>query len=207
MSDDLLPNDEDHALIGALPEGVIAERIERCMALARSIAGRITARFRILDYGVEYDDVLSGALFGAWKAAVRFDATRGASLTTHAFQWIERYAILAARVDAGLTTRGDGVRTEVMPTESFGAADQESDGILLVDPHALDAEQITDAVVARRAVAELPEQERQVVYLTYWRDLGPTEAGRQIGVTRKLSRKILDRAHADMRASLMGATA
>lgn len=179
----------------------VESRILELTGLARRIAGRVTASFRADGYGVEFDDVMSGALYGAWKAAESYDPTRGTKLTTHAFDWIKRYAVLAARRDAGLPSRVDGATLHFEPIPEHG----DEEGPEYPATALPDGEVLTVGVVVREAVAGLPELDRQVVYLTYWKDLGPTEVGRVLGFGKTRARAVLARAHGTMREYLQAA--
>ena len=60
----------------------------------------------------------------------------------------------------------------------------------------------TDAVDAHRALAQLSEQQRAVVYLTYWEDLQPAQIATLLHVTEGTVRKQLARARDRLRRIL-----
>lgn len=60
----------------------------------------------------------------------------------------------------------------------------------------------TSAIAARAALAILSEQQRSVVFLTYWVDLSPTEIAAELGVSEGTIRKQLARARARLREDL-----
>jgi len=58
------------------------------------------------------------------------------------------------------------------------------------------------SIDAHRALAELSEQQRTVVYLTYWEDLAPTQIAELLDVSEGTVRKQLARARDHLRRIL-----
>lgn len=178
--------------------------IAEVATVARSIAGRVAASFRARGFNVEFDDAFSGAMFGAWKAAQSYQDDKGTKPSTWAYQWCERYATLSANEAAGLTaSRGDGfgpmssVDAAFRPTEDGDEIPGEP-----ADPYALVGDRVAVTVAVRAAVAELPEDQRSIVFATYWQGMGPTEIGKVVGRSKSGVRLILGRAHTTLRAAL-----
>lgn len=182
------------------------ELIRSAMPLARSIANDVSRTFRERGWAVDFDDAYSGALYGVWKAAQKFQADRGAKFTTWAHPWARRYATTSANQAAGLTaSRGDGL-TNVHSLEVALAGGQDDPDAALdpVDRTAPDAECLTAGVAVREAVAELPGSEREVVFLSYWQGLGPTQVGNAVGLSKSGARFTLGKAHDRLRTALEG---
>lgn len=172
--------------------------------VARSIAGRVTAAFRARGLAVEFDDAYSGAMLGAWKAAQSYRPDKGTKPTTWAFRYCERYATMAANEAAGLTaSRGNGYIPTIpldallRPAEGEDEASTEP-----ADPSALDGDRTADVMAVREAVAELPDDERVIVFATYWQGMGPTEISQHVGRSKSGVRYVLGRAHSNLREAL-----
>lgn len=139
----------------------LAAAYERYAGAVRTVA---RARLRPLgpDGGSDLaDDVVQEAFLKAWRARHRFDPDRGALAP-----WL--YAI-ARRAAA------DAVRREQRrpPTAPLGALPP-SEGPTLSDAW--------EAWLVRRALAELPHEERTVVHLTHFVGLSHTEVARRTGM-------------------------
>lgn len=173
------------------------EFIAATRPLARSVAGRVAAEYRAQGFAVDVDDAYSGALFGAWKAAQRYRPNSRTQPTTWAYPWCTRYARIEANRAAGLSaSRGNGL----VGVDSLEAvADR---GESKPDPYALDGNRVALNVAVRQAVAELPDTERKVVYLTYWHGLRLAEVGAIVGLSKTGVRYALARAHDRLRAAL-----
>lgn len=174
--------------------------------LARSIAGRVAARYRANGFTVSADEAYSGALEGLWKSAAKYRSDKGATFTTWAYPNAVRYATIAANEAAGLTaSRGDGlvgVASLDALIDQWGAEADRKDDPEPADPYALDGDRVALGVAVRDAVAELPDVEREVVFLTYWQGLGPTDVGRRVGLSKTRVRQLLERAHVRLREQL-----
>lgn len=181
-----------------------SEFVTDVLPVARVVAGRVTASFRARGFGVEFSDAYSGAMLGAWKASESFRAGKGTKPTTWAFPYCQRYAVMSANEAAGLTaSRGDGLGhvlsldDVLRPAEGEDASPEEP-----ADPYAIDGDRAALGVAVRQAVADLPAEDRAVVFATYWQGMGPTEIGEVVGLSKSGVRYALNRAHATLRDAL-----
>lgn len=157
--------------------------INEAVPLVRHIAGRLARKYAHLS--PQWDDLIADGLYGAYLAARTYQPGKGASWSTWAYPYIERYAVIGVRFHAGETMRGTG-GTEPLP-ERFDR------------PAATELPE--DAVIRARVRAEVTELEprrRELVLRTYWNAEGPTSAGRAIGVSKTWARKLLADAHAEL---------
>lgn len=167
------------------------QRLAASEGIVKVVAQRVVASLRLRGFAVDFEDAAQGARLGVWKAAQAYDASRGTPFHLWAWAWAKRYAYTEAYRSAGLTNRGDGLR----PSDSLDdLAPWEEPGY--TEPDA------ADAVAVRHAVSQLPDREREVVFLTYWRDLGPTAIGETVGLSKSGTRKTLERALATLRHDL-----
>lgn len=180
------------------------ELIRSADRVCRSIAHATARRFREQGHAADFGDAYSGALIGAWKAAQSYDPAKGAAFTTWAYGYAKRYAVVECNRAAGLTaSRGDGLMNVYSLEDAVqrGADDEDSERDP-IDPAAPSGELLVAGVAVREAVAALPDDQREIVFLTYWRGLGPTEVGKRVGLSKSGVRYVLDRAHAALRVSL-----
>ncbi len=170
--------------------------------LVRSTAARYLAKYQT--WSLSFDDLFADGLYGALLAAESYNPDRGTAWTTWAFPYITRYMTLGVRFTLWETTRGDG--GDVSSLDALRAAVSSTDGQIGDADWDLPDETLPDPDVGpigtqvRRAVRDLDPQLRQIVYLSYWKDEGPTEVGRHLGMPKSTVRK----RHAQALAELAG---
>ncbi|MEU3248315.1 MULTISPECIES: RNA polymerase sigma factor [unclassified Streptomyces] len=129
------------------------------------------------------DDLLAEVWLQAFAARRTFDASRGS-----ARGWLFG---VARNVLAGHARRT--ARAEALPgaqiTDPWQAVDQRLDAAAL-------------APALRRALAELPPEEREVILLVSWEQLTPAEAAAAVGVPAGTARSRLHRARGRLRERL-----
>jgi RNA polymerase sigma-70 factor (ECF subfamily) len=129
------------------------------------------------------DDLLAEAWLQAFAGRRTFDASRGS-----ARGWLFG---VARNVLAGYLRRsareGDAPGPDV--TDPWQAVDQRLDAAAL-------------APALRRALAELPAEEREVMLLVSWEQLTPTEAAAVVGIPAGTARSRLHRARGRLRDRL-----
>lgn len=136
-------------------------------------------RYRLILFGLilrivhdrqEAEDVLQEALLQVWRRASDFDESRG-----RVFTWL----VTIARSRALDRLRTIGSRTkladEVLAQSSINeAGDAAGDA-------AKDAVKSEQGAIVRRALAELPEEQRQPLLLAYFEGLTQTEIAARLG--------------------------
>jgi RNA polymerase sigma-70 factor (ECF subfamily) len=139
----------------------IAERDEHALALLydryRLILFGLT--MRILNSRPEAEDVLQEVLLQVWRRASDFDPLRGKPFT-----WL----VTIARSRAIDRLRQLGARDRLSESAAREAPDEMSDA----SADALHSEQ---RQIVKRALAELPEEQRQVLLLAYYDGLTQAE--------------------------------
>ncbi|MFE2432701.1 RNA polymerase sigma factor [Streptomyces sp. NPDC059373] len=134
------------------------------------------------------DDLLAEAWLQAFAARRTFDASRGS-----ARGWLFG---VARNVLAGYVRRAarEGAAPGADVTDPWQAVDQRLDAAAL-------------APALRRALAELPAEEREVMLLVSWEQLTPTEAAAAVGIPAGTARSRLHRARGRLRNHLAPARA
>jgi RNA polymerase sigma-70 factor (ECF subfamily) len=120
---------------------------------------------RILHDRQEAEDVLQEAFLQVWRRAADFDESRG-----RAFTWL----VTIARSRALDRLRALGSRARL--AEEVGHSPQYEIGDAAED--ALKSEQGT---IVREALAELPDDQRQALFLAYFEGLTQTEIAARLG--------------------------
>ncbi|MFD8007194.1 RNA polymerase sigma factor [Streptomyces mirabilis] len=129
------------------------------------------------------DDLLAEAWLQAFAARDTFDASRGS-----ARGWLFG---VARNVLAGhLRRAGRAIATaDPVEVDPWQAVDQRLDAAAL-------------APELRRALADLPAEERELLLLVSWEELTPTEAAAVVGIPAGTARSRLHRARGRLRAHL-----
>jgi RNA polymerase sigma-70 factor, ECF subfamily len=120
---------------------------------------------RILHDREEAEDVLQEVFLQVWRRAVDFDEARG-----RAFTWL----VTIARSRALDRLRSAGSRTRLAEEAALLPPDEVGDA-------ALDAVKSETGSIVRRALAELPEEQRRTLFLAYFDGLTQTEIAARLG--------------------------
>jgi RNA polymerase sigma-70 factor (ECF subfamily) len=153
----------DAALLAAIAHGDRQAFVALYHRYASNLLGLLQ---RILGSRTEAEDMLQEVFLQIWKKAAEFDERRG-----RAFPWLvtlarsralDRLSVLSSR------TRLDALRVVDDPIDEM--ADPVDDASL--------AEQ---ARHLRRALGEIPDSQRNVLLLSYWKGLSQSEIARHLG--------------------------
>lgn len=109
------------------------------------------------------EDVVQDAMLAVWRRAAQFDPDRGA-----ASAWVFTIAT-NARIDL---QRRSGRLAAAEPIDADSP-------LLAVDAAAMDS---GDAARVERCVAELPEDQRRIIHLSFFSDLPHGEIARRLGL-------------------------
>lgn len=120
---------------------------------------------RILHDRQEAEDCLQEAFLQVWRRAGDFDEARG-----RAFTWL----VTIARSRALDRLRSAGSRTRLAEEAAQAPRDEVGDA-------ALDALKSEQGTIVRKALAELPEEQRRTLFLAYFEGLTQTEIAAQLG--------------------------
>ena len=121
---------------------------------------------RILNDRAEAEDVLQETFLQVWRRANDFDETRG-----RPFTWL----VTIARSRALDRLRSHGSRERIAAEAAVEARDVIGDAT----KETLRSE---EAVVVRRALIELPEEQRRALLLAYFEGLTQTEIATRLGI-------------------------
>lgn len=173
------------------------EQAEAVRRMAKAVAGQLARRNGGLPASA-MDAVVADGMYAGALAYESWKPDGGSSFESWAWPYITRYAQIAVNDAQGRTGRG-----ERRPVASLDAmlADPD-DPFDAPDERAPTASQTVDAVAVRAAVRRLPERERVAVVGTYWHGMTATEVGTVLGVGKTMARRILTRAHDQLRKEL-----
>jgi RNA polymerase sigma-70 factor (ECF subfamily) len=138
-------------------EGALAGCYDRYRVILFSLI------LRILHDRHEAEDVLQEVFLQVWRRARDFDESRG-----RAFTWLVTIARSRAldRLRAGSSRAR--LATEAEPRDSMGDA-------------AADAVRSEEGEIVRRALAELPAEQRRTLFMAYFEGLTQTEIAARLG--------------------------
>lgn len=146
-------------------------------AMARGDEGALAAvydRYRLILFGLilrilhdreEAEDVLQEVFLQVWRRASDFDESRG-----RAFTWL----VTIARSRALDRLRAAGSRARLATEAAQSPRDEVGDA-------AQEAMQSEQATVVRKALAELPDEQRRALLLAYFEGLTQTEIAARLG--------------------------
>ena len=161
---------------------------------------------RYLGKGVEYDDLYQLACMGFLKAITGFDETFGVRFSTYAVPMIAGEIKRFLRDDGSVkvsrvlkkTARDLNRYIETyaaehgeQPTvkelaEAFGM--DEGEVVFALGsarmPAKDDQDEMIEHMVLKEAIGKLPEREKKIVFLRYFRDMTQSEVARRIGVSQ-----------------------
>ena len=217
----MLSVEETGALISSAQSGDEAAKerlIKENLPLVKSIVRRFKGR-------LEYDDLMQLGAVGFLKAVMGFDASYGVRFSTYAVPMIageikrflrddgavkvSRWAkTLSAKIAAYLdeVAKGGGAGCErcdivfALDTSRFVVSlsdDSGEDGAPLEDRIAGGStpEDGIDGLMLRESIMQLPERERKIIFLRYYRDKTQSEVAGELGVSQvqvsRLENKIL----------------
>lgn len=136
--------------------------------------GQLYDRYRLILFGLlirilhsreEAEDVLQEVFLQVWKRAADFDEERG-----RAFTWL----VTLARSRAIDRLRSLGSRERA----TAGAARETPNAVSDAESDAIRSEQ---SVIVRRALAELPEEQKKTLLLAYFEGLTQSEIAARLG--------------------------
>ncbi len=158
-------------------EAASASDIELLHAIARgdeAALARLYDAYRVILFGLlvrilnsreEAEDILQDVFIQVWRRAKDFDETRG-----RPFTWL----VTLARSRAIDRLRQLGARQRL----ASGAAEEQTEA---VSDALTDTIKGTQKEIVRRALAELPEEQRHTLVLAYFEGLTQTEIATKLG--------------------------
>jgi RNA polymerase primary sigma factor len=170
------------------------------------LIGRIVHKYKGAIGGcLEWEDLFQAGWLGLYRAAERFDSSRGFAFSTYANYWIRHFiqrAIMNERrtvrvpVHAQNSARQDGYRIPYDALSLDAPLDSADSGSATwvdfmqseSDPSG-DAEQSDLADRVGAAVERLGEKDRRIVKGRFWRDRTLGEIGDDMGVSRERVRQ------------------
>ena len=125
----------------------------------RRLRGRLVSHARRYAGADDAEDIVQTAMLEAWRRRDHYDPSRPLEAWLHTI--VRRRAI-------------DHVRKQRPPTATTPhAAD-------VADEHTADADQLDQALDIRRALAQLPDAQREALVLAYYTGLTQTEVARSV---------------------------
>ena len=158
-------------------EQAIASDVELLHAVARgdeAALARLYDQYRVILFGLlvrilgsreEAEDILQDVFIQVWRRAANFDEKRGKPFT-----WL----VTLARSRAIDRLRLLGARQRLAQSAAKDQAEEVSDALS-------DAIQSGQREIVQRALAELPEEQKQALELAYYEGLTQSEIASQLG--------------------------
>ena len=180
-----------------------AERNQLFAAHAGLVGYTLTRYFRRHLRSNLGEDLHAAGCLGLLRACELWDASRGLDVATLAVPWI-RSAMTAELRRSGAIRRPERVEVERMPTRVQFPLDLEGFSAI-VDPRAPDpaelAERAEEAALLTAAIAELPDDEREVIERRL-AGLTHDQAAEALGTKEPRARLLADRAKRRLRERL-----
>ena len=176
---------------------------------------------RYLGKGVEYDDLFQLACMGFLKAIAGFDESFGVRFSTYAvpmiageikrFMWDDG----SVKVSRAMKQTAKEMNTFVSEytsvhgrqpaikeiAEKFGLDESEMIDTLPAEDN---QEELIDKLLLRTAIESLPERDRKIIVLRYFRDMTQSEVAEKIGVSQVQVSRIESRIIKEFRQKLIG---
>lgn len=164
--------------LGVKPEQAEAVDVELLHAVARgdeAALARLYDAYRVILFGLlvrilnsreEAEDILQDVFIQVWRRAKDFDETRG-----RPFTWL----VTLTRSRAIDRIRQLGARQRL----ATGAAQEQSEA---VSDALSDTIKVAQGETVRRALAELPEEQKQTLVLAYFEGLTQSEIAAQLNI-------------------------
>jgi RNA polymerase primary sigma factor len=138
-------------------------KIEDYLPFVRSVVSRYK------NMGLPYDDLLQEGLLGLWEAAERFDPDRGTKLTTYAVFWIKKRVIAALEKEHKIDPGSAELNEEITASPIYAALNDQPEKISLP--------------------SEMPEIEKQVLRLSFEKQLPLNEIAELLNTSRERIRQ------------------
>lgn len=151
--------------------------------LDRYLGAVVASARRILHDDAEAEDVAQEAMLRLWRSAATLQLGAGGVLP-----WLRRVATNLS-IDRIRARRREFVTDEV-PEQAVAATQQDG----------MDANDVATRV--SRALAALPERQRQAIALFHYEGLSQVEVGRALGVSDEAVESLLARARRALKAAL-----
>jgi RNA polymerase sigma-70 factor (ECF subfamily) len=175
MLDVSLPLASDHPVAVALKDAAVQLRLANA---ARALLGRRAAELSPTQRAAEAEVITQEAALRAWMHRDRFDASRDV------VKWLVGFIINVAR--------------EFAKKRCHGATSLPEDGpgleALAVDPSRPVDDVVTDKLLARHLLEQLPPTDRLIVELKYWDERTCAEIGQRMDMQENAVRIRLHRA-------------
>ena len=175
MRDVSEPLASDHPVAVALKDPAVRLRLANA---ARALLGKRAAELSPTQRTAEAEVIVQEAAARAWKHRDRFDASRDV------VKWLVGYIVNVAREFAKKRSHD-----ATSPPEDGPALDE-----MAVDPSRPVDEAVTDKLLARHLVEQLPPTDRQIVEMKYWDELTCAEIGQRLDMQENAVRVRLFRA-------------
>ncbi|HTU19345.1 MAG TPA: sigma-70 family RNA polymerase sigma factor [Gemmataceae bacterium] len=175
MRDVSQPLASDHPVAVALKDAAVQLRLANA---ARALLGKRAAELSSTQRTAEAEVIVQEAAARAWKHKDRFDASRDV------VKWLIGYIVNVAREFA----KKRGRDASSLPEDGPGLE------ALAVDPSRPVDDAVTDTLLARHLLDQLPPTDRQIVEMKYWDEMTCAEIGQRLDMQENAVRIRLYRA-------------